>query len=173
MYIIGLPIHSFIPDIYIAPLQETYLEALSVQLRPKRNILRSLQEEGMLFRGSKRSVRWSSFQVEGPITEKVRPCLRAERARGTKSSPRAEERRAGREARSETGLQRSVKYDGFFGILLFLVPCTFLWFSTLHVSMYVPLAFPSSWFHVRSFGLPSSWFDVRSYGLPLFLVPCT
>jgi len=25
-------IHSFIPDIYIAPLQETYSEALSVQL---------------------------------------------------------------------------------------------------------------------------------------------
>ena len=33
-------IHSFIPDIYIAPLQETYSEALSVQLRSKRNVLR-------------------------------------------------------------------------------------------------------------------------------------
>ena len=31
-------IHSFIPDIYIAPLQETYSEALSVQLRSKRNV---------------------------------------------------------------------------------------------------------------------------------------
>src|SRR6218665_1731343 len=30
----------------------------------------------------------------------------------TKSSPRAEERRARRESRSETGLQRSVMYDG-------------------------------------------------------------
>jgi len=50
--------------------------------------------------------------VEGPITEKALRCLSAERARGTKSSPRAEERRARREARSETGLQRSVKYDG-------------------------------------------------------------
>src|SRR6218665_2675110 len=29
------------PDIYLAPLQETYSEALSVQLRPKRNVLRS------------------------------------------------------------------------------------------------------------------------------------
>src|SRR6218665_2788377 len=37
-------IHSFIPDIYIAPLQETYSEALSVQLRSKRNVLRSLQK---------------------------------------------------------------------------------------------------------------------------------
>ena len=50
--------------------------------------------------------------MEGPITEKARRYLSAERARGTKSSPRAEERRAQREARSETGLQRSVKYDG-------------------------------------------------------------
>ena len=31
--------HSFIPDIYIAPLQETYSEALSVQLRSKRNVI--------------------------------------------------------------------------------------------------------------------------------------
>ena len=66
----------------------------------------------MLFSGSKRSVRGSSFQVEGPNTEKARRCLSAERARGTKSSPQAEERKARREARSETRLQRSVKYDG-------------------------------------------------------------
>jgi len=42
-------IHSFIPDIYIASLQETYSETLSVQLRSKRNVLRSLQKEDMLF----------------------------------------------------------------------------------------------------------------------------
>src|SRR6218665_1438919 len=41
-------IHSFIPDIYIAPLQETYSEALSVQLWSKRNVLRSLQKEDMI-----------------------------------------------------------------------------------------------------------------------------
>src|SRR6218665_1707902 len=41
-------IHSFIPDIYIAPIQETYSESLSVQLRSKRNVLRSLQKEDML-----------------------------------------------------------------------------------------------------------------------------
>src|SRR6218665_1245355 len=70
-------VHSFIPDIYIAPLQETYSEVLSVQLRSKRNVLRSLQKEDMLFRGSKRSVRGSSFQVEGPITEKALRCLSA------------------------------------------------------------------------------------------------
>src|SRR6218665_3173798 len=85
-------VHSFIPDIYIAPLQETYSEALSVHLRSKRNVLRSLEKEDTLFWGSRRSVRGSSFQVEGQITEKARRCLSAERARGTKSSPRAEDR---------------------------------------------------------------------------------
>src|SRR6218665_1273029 len=44
-------IHSFIPDFYIAPLQETYSEALSVQLRSKRNVLRSLQKEDTLLIG--------------------------------------------------------------------------------------------------------------------------
>jgi len=53
-------IHSFIPDIYIAPLQETYSEALSVQIRPKRNVLRNLQKEDTLFRSSKRNVKGSS-----------------------------------------------------------------------------------------------------------------
>src|SRR6218665_2918252 len=56
---------SFIPDIYIAPLKETYTEPLSVQLRPKRNVLRSLQKEDTLSWGSKRSVGGSLFQVGG------------------------------------------------------------------------------------------------------------
>src|SRR6218665_3701176 len=42
-------LHSFIPDIYIAPLKDTYSEVLSVQLRPKRNVLKSLQNEDTLF----------------------------------------------------------------------------------------------------------------------------
>src|SRR6218665_445813 len=88
---LNIYVHSFIPDIYIAPLQETYSDALSVQLRPKRNVLRSLQKEDALFRSTKRSVRGSSYQVQGPITEKARCCLSAEQAQGTRSSPRAEE----------------------------------------------------------------------------------
>jgi len=56
-------IHSFIPDIYIAPLQETYSEALSLQLQSKRNVLRSLQKEDTLFWGSKRSVRGSCMHA--------------------------------------------------------------------------------------------------------------
>src|SRR6218665_414277 len=59
--LIHLFIHLFIPDIYIAPLKESCSEALSVQLRPKRNVLRSLQKEDTLFRGSKRNVRGSSL----------------------------------------------------------------------------------------------------------------
>src|SRR6218665_2231279 len=36
------------PVLYIAPLRETYSEALSVQLRPKRNVLGSLQKEDIV-----------------------------------------------------------------------------------------------------------------------------
>jgi len=36
--------HSFIPDIYIAPLQEIYTEALSAQLRVKEKCLKKLAE---------------------------------------------------------------------------------------------------------------------------------
>src|SRR6218665_1258319 len=76
MYSFHSFIHSFIHS-------GSYSEALSVQQRSKRNVLRSLQKEDTLFRCSKRSVRGSSFQVEGPTTEKARRCLSAERARGT------------------------------------------------------------------------------------------
>jgi len=74
-------INSFILDIYIAPLQETYSEALTVQLRPKlrskRNVLiKKLAERRHIARGNKRSVTGSSFQVERPIAEKARHCFR-------------------------------------------------------------------------------------------------
>ena len=69
--------------------------------------------------------------MERPITEKARRCLSAERARGTKSSPRAEERKARREARSETGLQRSVKYDGAQPVTVIFDSCNNL-LSSVH-----------------------------------------
>src|SRR6218665_2216629 len=105
-------VSSFIHSeyLYSAPSRNLLRGALSpATVEEKINVLRSLQREDTLFRGSKRSARGSSLQVEGPTTEKARRCLSAEWARGTKSSPRAEKRRARREARSETGLQRSVK----------------------------------------------------------------
>src|SRR6218665_1120017 len=106
-------IHSFIHSGYLfsAVGNLLYPEALTVQLRPKRNVLRCLQKKDTLFRSSKHNLRGSSFQVEGPITEKARRCLSAERVRGKKSSPLAEERRAGWNAicKFETDLQRSDK----------------------------------------------------------------
>ena len=89
-------IHSFIPRIYIAPLQGTYSEALPAQPRLNREDLSRRQKAGILLRGIKRSSSGSPFQVEGPTIEKARRCLRHERARGTRSSPLAEERRARR-----------------------------------------------------------------------------
>src|SRR6218665_538346 len=74
---------SFIPDIYLSSLQETYSEVLSVDLRPKRNVLEACKRKIHCFMGSSVHVRGSSFQVEVPITEKARRCLSAERVRGT------------------------------------------------------------------------------------------
>ena len=82
-------IHSFIQDIYIAPLQETYSEALLVQLRPKRNVLRSLQKEDT-FRDSKQSVRGSSFRAVniwyGPATPYLRSFIHSGYFYSTSSS---------------------------------------------------------------------------------------
>src|SRR6218665_2287578 len=87
---------SFIPDIYIAPLQETYTE-LSVQLRPKRNVLRSLQKEDTLYRGSKRSVGGSLFQV-GSANNRGSSKLFKRRA-----DPRNQELTTSRRTKSSTG----------------------------------------------------------------------
>src|SRR6188768_218410 len=48
----------------------------------------------------------------GPATEKARCCLRAVRARGTRSSPCVEERRALRPCTSKVERQSSCKYAG-------------------------------------------------------------
>src|SRR6218665_2674801 len=87
-------IHSFIYSgyLYIAPSRNLLRGDIS-PATSKRNVLRSLQKEDTLFLDSKGSVRGSSFQVEGPITEKARGCLSEERARGTKSSPVTTSRR--------------------------------------------------------------------------------
>src|SRR6218665_3645555 len=49
----------------------------------------------------------SPFQVEGPTMENARRCLVAVLARGTNSWPVADERRAPRRGRPDTGLQSS------------------------------------------------------------------
>jgi hypothetical protein len=93
-------IHSFIhfENLYtVAPLQAAYSEALPAQPRLNRDDLSSWEKAPILLRGSKRSSSGSPFWVEGPTIEKARCCLRDERARGTRSSPLAEERRARRD----------------------------------------------------------------------------
>ena len=97
-------IHSFIHSrIYKAPLQEIY----SAQPRRYRSVLSNLQNALSLFLGRRRISKGSPFQVERPTMENVRRCLVAVLARGTNSWPVAEERRARRPGRPDTGLQSS------------------------------------------------------------------
>jgi len=48
-----------------------------------------------------------SFHADGPTTEKALRCIVAKWAQGTKSSPFAAERRSRRDAKTNTGQQRS------------------------------------------------------------------
>src|SRR6218665_3818018 len=81
-------------------------------VRAKEKCLKKLAERRHVVPGQQAQCKRKLIPSGRPITEKARRCISAERARGTKSSPRAEERRARREARSQTGLQRRVKNDG-------------------------------------------------------------
>src|SRR6218665_2659534 len=99
-------IHSFIRSrIYMAPLQEIYSEAPPAQPLRYRSVLSNLQSAVSLFLGRIRISKGSPFQVEGSTMENARRCLVAVLARGTKSWPVAEERRARRPGRPDTGLQ--------------------------------------------------------------------
>src|SRR6218665_892470 len=101
-------IHSFIHSrIYKAPLQEIYSEAPQAQPRRYRSVLSNLQNALSLFLGRIRISKGSPFQVEGPTMENARRCLVAVLARGTNSWPVAEERRARRPGRPDTGIQNS------------------------------------------------------------------
>src|SRR6218665_273323 len=104
-------IHSFIHSrIYKAPLQEIYSEAPPAQPRPYRTVLNHLQNALSLFLGRIRISKGSPFQVAGPTMENARRCLVAVLARGTNSWPVAEQRRARRSGRPDTGLQSSQIY---------------------------------------------------------------
>src|SRR6218665_117005 len=100
-------IHSFIHlRIYKAPLQEIS-EAPPAQPRRYRSVLSNLQNALSLFLGRIGISKGSPFQVEGPTMENARRCLVAVLARGTNSWPVAEERRARRPGRPDTGRQSS------------------------------------------------------------------
>src|SRR6218665_3808150 len=101
-------IHSFIHSrIYKAPLQEIYSEAPPAKPRRYRSVLSNLQNALSLFLGRMRISKGSPFQVEGPTMENARRCLVAGLARVSNSWPVAEERRARRPGRPDTGLQSS------------------------------------------------------------------
>src|ERR1043165_7033420 len=80
-------IHSFISNIYIAPLQENYSEALPTPARPKRAVLMCEKNIGEKVLGKRRSSRGRPFQVEGPTTKKARFCIVEVRAKGTSRRP--------------------------------------------------------------------------------------
>ena len=83
--LIKIFIHSFILNIYIAPLQENYSEALPTPARLKRAVLRKNAGDKALWKI--RSWEGSPFQIEGPTMEKARLCLAEVRANGTRRRP--------------------------------------------------------------------------------------
>ena len=86
-------IHSFILNIYIAPLQENYSEALPTPARLKRAVLVEKKNAGDKALGKIRSWEGSPFQIEGPTTENARRCLAEVRANDTRRRPCWDERR--------------------------------------------------------------------------------
>src|SRR6218665_869596 len=93
--------------LYSAPSRNILRGALS-PATAKDKCLKKLAERRHIVPGQQAQRRREFIPSWGvPIIEKARSCLSAERTRGTKSSPRAKERRARREAKSETGLQSS------------------------------------------------------------------
>src|ERR1700733_15029059 len=79
-------------DIYIAPLQGIYSEALPTLARRKRTVLRLERNTEGIDLERRRSSRGSPFQVEGPRTEKALFCLMEVRANGTCRRPCSDER---------------------------------------------------------------------------------
>src|SRR6218665_1132971 len=64
-------IHSFILNIYIAPLQENYSEALPTPARSNKAVLRREKNAGEVVLLKMRSSEGRPFQVEGPTTESL------------------------------------------------------------------------------------------------------
>src|ERR1700733_2534267 len=79
-------------DIYIAPLQEIYSEALPTPAQRKRTVLRLERKTDEMDPRRRRSSRGSPFQFEGPRTEKAWFCLMEVRANGTWRRPCSDER---------------------------------------------------------------------------------
>ena len=78
---------SFILNIYIAPLQESYSRALPTPARLKRAVLRWEKNAGERVLWKIPSSEGRPFQVEGPTTENVRICLVEVWAKSTRRRP--------------------------------------------------------------------------------------
>src|ERR1700735_3175485 len=89
--VIFIYLFIYLMDIYIAPLQGIYSEALPTLARRKRTVLRLERNTDGIDLGRRRSSRGSPFQVEGPRTEKARFCLMEVRANGTWRRPCSED----------------------------------------------------------------------------------
>src|SRR6218665_1741899 len=100
-------IHSFITEIYIAPLQGYYSEALPTLARLKRRVLRL--ELNVLERilGSNLCDRVSPFHTDGPTTENAPAWVVNVRAKRTKSNLCSDERSELRPLVLGVGQQRS------------------------------------------------------------------
>jgi len=93
--------------IYIAALKDPYSEALPIQAKRNRTVLRRWWNwEQAPFGRCLRSI-GSPFQVVGPTTEKERFCIVAERANGSTKLPWTEDRSVRRPAQEGRGLQSS------------------------------------------------------------------
>jgi len=94
--------------IYIAPLQDTYSEALPTQAKRKRKVLRRWWNwEQALFGRCLRST-GSPFGVVGPTTENERVCIVTERANGTTKLPRAEDWSVRRPGHEDASFQKCI-----------------------------------------------------------------
>src|SRR6218665_4190328 len=98
-------IHSFILNIYIAPLQENYSEALPTPARSNKAVLRREKNAGEVVLLKMRSSEGRPFQVESPTTEKARVNLVEVRAKGTRRSPCWVEGRDGESIQLREGKQ--------------------------------------------------------------------
>ena len=101
-------IHSFIPETYIAPLQDTTTQRHSQPSHGQRRKTwgKSKNLERRVI-SKERSSTGRSFHADGPTTKKILCCTVAKWAREIKSSPLAAERSTPHAAKTDTGQQRS------------------------------------------------------------------
>src|SRR6218665_1071705 len=105
-------IHSFITEIYIAPLQGYYSEALPTLARLKRRVLRLESNVSERILGNNLCDRGSPFHTEGPTTENARAWVMEVQAKGTKSNPCSDEQSELRPLVPGVGQQRSRREAG-------------------------------------------------------------